>query len=357
MSAFATTAAAAAAGPRVLVVGDTFVDVLAGPIAQLPAWGHAVASSKPIEVLPGGCALNVASSLARLRGCAALYSGIGRDAFGDIPRNHLARLGVTLHEAHCADPAAPTGVCLALSGPEDRSLVFHSGVADQFDAEGLTDEKLAALRDEEGLRHLHVSGYFTCAALRRGLPGLLRRARACGLTTSLDPNHDSTGEWARVDGLWADVLPLLDVLLPNDLEALTSGNHRGSSSSNNNSDSSSGGGSSSRAQQQQQQQQKQQQHQQQLGSSSNSSDSNRSSGGRKRQRPSGSSSNSSINNSSNGNNSSGGWKRQRPSGSNSNSSSGNHRAATSSGGCDWHRGRQGTKPSQWRRSSAARALK
>lgn len=203
----------------VLVVGDTFVDVLAGPLQNMPEWGHAVVSPAPIRALPGGCALNVASSLARLNVQTVLYSGIGNDAFGAIPRAHLSKMGVTLAEAQCADPAAPTGVCVVISGTQDRSLVFHSGISDLFDADSLTEEVLLALQ-LRGVKHLHVSGFYSCASLRRSLPKLLQRARACGLTTSLDPNNDPSGEWARVDGLWEDILPLCDVLLPNDLEAL-----------------------------------------------------------------------------------------------------------------------------------------
>ena len=208
-------------GTHILVVGDTFVDVAAGPLSEMPPWGHAVVSPDPIRALPGGCALNVASSLSRLCSgrTAALYSGIGNDAFGAIPRRHLNQLGVQLHAASCDDPDAPTGVCMVVSGPHDRSLIFHSGIADRFDAKGLPRERLQAMC-AAGLRHLHVSGFYSCAALRQDLPRLLRDARACGLTTSLDPNHDPTGEWARVDGLWDEILPLLDVLLPNELEAL-----------------------------------------------------------------------------------------------------------------------------------------
>ena len=212
--------AVAGDGPSsVLVVGDTFVDVIAGPLHDMPEWGHAVVSPAPRRALPGGCALNVASSLAQLNVQTVLYSGIGTDAFGAISRAHLSKMGVTLVEAQCLDPTAPTGVCMVISGTRDRSLVFHSGISDLFDADSLTEEALLALRSR-GVKHVHISGFYSCASLRRSLPMLLQRARACGLTTSLDPNNDPTGEWARVDGLWEDILPLCDVLLPNDLEAL-----------------------------------------------------------------------------------------------------------------------------------------
>jgi sugar/nucleoside kinase (ribokinase family) len=205
--------------PRVLVVGDTFVDVLAGPLPSIPAWGGAVVSPNPIQAVAGGCGHNVAAALVRLggRGSAALYSGVGRDAFGQLSLRHMQEVGVPLLAAPCTDEDAPTGVCIALGGAHDRTLVFHSGISDLFDGEALTEERLRSMLPE--LQHMHVCGYFTCAALRRSLPGLLRRAKACGLTTSLGPNHDASGAWAQVDGLWDRVLPLVDILLPNDVEA------------------------------------------------------------------------------------------------------------------------------------------
>ena len=105
----------------ILVVGDSFCDVNAGPLPQLPMWGVNTVSPEPILAQPGGAALNVASWLQRLRGDTALYSGIGHDAFGDMLRHHCGSVGVRLMEA-AADATQPTGVCMVLSGPEDRAF-------------------------------------------------------------------------------------------------------------------------------------------------------------------------------------------------------------------------------------------
>jgi sugar/nucleoside kinase (ribokinase family) len=51
--------------------------------------------------------------------------------------------------------------------------------------------------------------------LRPGLPRLFERARALGLTISLDTNWDPTGTWGGV----LDLLPLVNVFLPNEAEA------------------------------------------------------------------------------------------------------------------------------------------
>lgn len=50
------------------VLGDSFVDVVAGTLApeQLPKWGGDVECSLPIQLQPGGSALNTATHLANL---------------------------------------------------------------------------------------------------------------------------------------------------------------------------------------------------------------------------------------------------------------------------------------------------
>ncbi len=67
-----------------------------------------------------------------------------------------------------------------------------------------------------GLSHLHVASYFLQTALQPGLPDLFRRAHGLGLTTSLDTNWDPDEKWKGVH----ELLPLTDVFLPNENEAI-----------------------------------------------------------------------------------------------------------------------------------------
>jgi sugar/nucleoside kinase (ribokinase family) len=191
----------------ILVVGDAFCDVNAGPLTTLPRWGTNTVSPEPILAHPGGAALNVASWLQRLRGGnVALFTGIGRDAFGDLLRLHLSSFGVRLLEA-ASDSTAPTGVCMVLSGPEDRAFCSHFGVADTFDASELVAHDAQALRRlSPRLGHVHCAGFYSCGALRKTLPALLHAARCLGATTSLDTNNDASGQWGEVDGLWEELL-------------------------------------------------------------------------------------------------------------------------------------------------------
>jgi ribokinase len=63
-----------------------------------------------------------------------------------------------------------------------------------------------------------VGAYFLLEKLHAGAPGLFRRARAMGLTTSLDCNHDPSGKW---DSNLLATLRHTDFFFPNEVEALS----------------------------------------------------------------------------------------------------------------------------------------
>jgi sugar/nucleoside kinase (ribokinase family) len=65
-------------------------------------------------------------------------------------------------------------------------------------------------------KHFHLSSLFLLKSLRPDLPDLFKAIKARGLTISLDTNDDPDDRW---DGLEA-LLPLVDVLLPNERELL-----------------------------------------------------------------------------------------------------------------------------------------
>ncbi|KAG7395104.1 hypothetical protein PHYBOEH_004217 [Phytophthora boehmeriae] len=199
------------------VLGDSFVDVVAGTLApeQLPKWGGDVECSLPIQMQPGGSALNTATHLANLSSHNAqhelrvtLHTAVGCDRFADVLKTHLTERNVTLSSP--ALEGVPTGVCIVLSGATDRSFVTHYGAARKFSIEHV-DQQLVLSAD-----HLHIGGFYSCASLRTKLKPLLEKARERGITTSLDTNYDSSEQW---DGL-EELFPLLDVFLPNEVEAM-----------------------------------------------------------------------------------------------------------------------------------------
>jgi sugar/nucleoside kinase (ribokinase family) len=63
--------------------------------------------------------------------------------------------------------------------------------------------------------HFHLSSLFLLRGLHPGLPGLFRELKKRGLTLSLDTNDDPDDRW---DGVLEQLLPYVDLLLPNDDE-------------------------------------------------------------------------------------------------------------------------------------------
>uniref|UniRef100_K3WYU1 Adenosine kinase n=1 Tax=Globisporangium ultimum (strain ATCC 200006 / CBS 805.95 / DAOM BR144) TaxID=431595 RepID=K3WYU1_GLOUD len=199
------------------VLGDSFVDVVAGTLApdQLPKWGGDIDCSLPIQLQPGGSALNTATHIGKLaignpchEFCITLHTVVGTDAFAPVLKSHLDSHGVALSSPMI--DGVPTGVCIVLSGTQDRSFITHYGAARKFNVEHIDEEKVLAAD------HLHIGGFYSCSNLQGNLKPLLEKAHAKGITISLDTNYDSSEAWSGLQ----ELLPLLDVFLPNEVEAM-----------------------------------------------------------------------------------------------------------------------------------------
>jgi len=191
----------------ILVAGEINPDlVLTGDV--VPAFGQ-------VEKLVDSASLSIGSSSAIFAAGAARlglkvgFIGIcGDDLFGRFMLDEMKRRQVDTAPV-IVDPSVGTGMSVILSPVGDRAILTYMGAIDRLRAGQVTDELLARSR------HLHVASYFLQTAMQPGLPDLFRRARSHGLTISLDPNWDPSGEWRGFDVL----LPLVDVFLPNENEA------------------------------------------------------------------------------------------------------------------------------------------
>jgi sugar/nucleoside kinase (ribokinase family) len=192
----------------VLVVGDANPDLLLrGDV--VPRFGQAEQLLDGLDVTLGGSAAIVACGLAALGTPVLLAARVGDDVFGRIVLDALGERGVdTTHVT--VDPAVPTGCSVILDRGGDRSILTLPGTIPTLRADDVTDALL------QQVAHVHVASYFLQPQLAVQLPGLLARARAAGCTTSLDTNWDPAGSWAGV----SEVLPLVDVFLPNLAELL-----------------------------------------------------------------------------------------------------------------------------------------
>ncbi len=193
---------------QVLAVGDVNIDVLLTGLGGLPRFEQEVVA-EDLTLVVGGQTGTLARALARLGAPVTFVGCVGDDAYGHMAVEQLMRDGVDAI-VRC-NPDTRTGVTVVLaSGPQRAYVTYLGSIA------GLrrSDVPPGLLR---GAQHLHVGSYYLLHALRPDLPGLFAEAQQAGLTTSLDPGWDPSGQW--LPGIF-DTLRHVDIFLPNEAEAL-----------------------------------------------------------------------------------------------------------------------------------------
>jgi sugar/nucleoside kinase (ribokinase family) len=195
--------------PKILVIGELNVDIVATGLRAAPEMGSEILAEK-CELTLGSASAIFAAGMAKLGHEVTFVSHVGQDHFGDFCLRALKQSGVsTRHVARKADEK--TGVTLAFSGKRDRALVTYAGAVATLKANSI-NETVMSSHD-----HVHLTSYYLQTALRPSFAPLLQQAKASGLTTSFDPNTDPRDRWGR--SITA-VLKYTDVLFVNELEAM-----------------------------------------------------------------------------------------------------------------------------------------
>jgi len=191
----------------VLVVGELNVDLILNHLGQFPQVGKEVIARQMIFTLGSSSAI-FASNLSVLGSRVAFCGRVGRDSFAGKILGDLGKKGVDTSFILHSD-SLDTGISVALNVSEDRAMVTYPGAMSELSAAEVTDAMLGTAK------HLHVSSVFLQPALQPGLTDLFARARALGLTTSLDPQWDPAEQWQLN---WKRLLPDVHVFLPNQAE-------------------------------------------------------------------------------------------------------------------------------------------
>jgi sugar/nucleoside kinase (ribokinase family) len=191
----------------VVIIGELNVDLIFSGCSRMPVFGT--------EMTVGGCAMTLGSAsaicavgLARLGRRVAFVGKVGADRWGDYCVQVLQSASVDTQWIQ-RDSDVQTGVTVALVGPHDRALITYPGATESLSAADLPDTI------GRGRCHLHVSSFFLQSSMRKSWREVFERVRQAGWSVSLDPGCDPAGVWA---GDLRELLPLVHVLLPNELE-------------------------------------------------------------------------------------------------------------------------------------------
>src|SRR5215208_1183211 len=196
----------------VVVAGHVCVDL----IPEVPARAATVPGSLvevgPLSLSAGGCVANTGGDLAALGADVEVVADAGDDELGAVLLALLRARGTRTEQVRLRG-GRTTSYSLVFEGEgQDRSIWHHVGANAQWDGTAV---------DLTGARLLHVGYPSLLPALiadgGRPLEALLARARAAGITTSLDlAVIDPASAAAREDwpALLGRVLPLVDVFSP-----------------------------------------------------------------------------------------------------------------------------------------------
>jgi ribokinase len=193
----------------ILTFGDLCVDLIVSGADVTPQFGQVEKLVEDYTLEMGGSCSIFACQAAKLGLRTAILGRVGPDDFGRLVLRRLEESGVDTRFV-TVDPGLKTGLGIALCPPGDRAILTYMGSINVLAPADVSDELLRSTR------HLHHGSYFLHSGLRPGMGTIFRRAQELGLSTSLDTNWDPEEGWEGVD----ELLPLTDIFMPNDQEAL-----------------------------------------------------------------------------------------------------------------------------------------
>ncbi|MGF7006572.1 carbohydrate kinase family protein [Aminobacter sp. BE322] len=190
--------------PAVLSIGRIYCDLIFTGLGALPGLGREV-FAEDMKMAAGGGAFIAAAHLAHAGREVALVARLGTDALSAGIEPELRGANVDLRFLEKSPGAGPQVTVASVIGNDRAFLSRRAGSA-------LPDTLDAALA-WGAAGHLHIAEYATL----HEIPDLVSRAKAGGLTVSLDPSWDET---LIYEAELLDRCAGVDIFLPNMEEAI-----------------------------------------------------------------------------------------------------------------------------------------
>ena len=193
----------------VLCCGNVSYDIPVWPVDRFQ-WGTTLWVQE-IDHSLGGNGANTAYTLAKLGTPVRLFGMIGSDEQGVHVLDELQNAGVdTLGIGKCEGPSN-SSICV-VHPTGDRLFLHRLGASTQLTPEAIALE--TAPRDSYS--HFHLANPYALPKVRVVAGSVMERAKAAGLTTSIDTAWDAKGLWFQELG---PCLPHTDLLFVNESES------------------------------------------------------------------------------------------------------------------------------------------
>ncbi|HEX5235825.1 MAG TPA: sugar kinase [Silvibacterium sp.] len=190
------------------IAGEVNLDlILYGLDSEIPLDREVLASG--FEMTLGSSSAILAHNLSALDHRIGFITRFGTDEMGRIAGERLTGGGVDISRSTVSTTGLQTGVTILLPHGKSRRILTYPGVMFEMTIADLDIDYLASAG------HFHLSSLFLQKGLQPGLPELFRELKRRGIKVSMDTNDDPEDRW---DGVLQELLPFVDLLLPNEDE-------------------------------------------------------------------------------------------------------------------------------------------
>lgn len=190
--------------PAVLSIGRLYCDLIFTGLEALPQPGREV-FARDMKIVAGGGAFISAAHFAHVGRSVALVARLGTDSLSQGLKTDLTIDGLDLRFLETSADAGPQVTVASVIADDRAFLSRRAGTALPSTLEEALSWKNA--------KHLHIAEYATL----HEIPDLISKAKAAGLTISLDPSWDETLIYSEN---FLENCAGVDIFLPNNEEAI-----------------------------------------------------------------------------------------------------------------------------------------